>query len=61
MNAQRRSPLVAVKRSFYYLLKIEDDTVGLELRNRAIPTLASSPFAGILEEKRSSFSGFFSE
>ena len=26
-----------------------------------ITTLASSPFAGILEEKRSSFSGFFSE
>jgi hypothetical protein len=33
---------------------VEDET-------RSIPTLASSPFAGILEEKASSFSEIFSD
>ena len=42
MNGQRRSLLVAGLRSLYYPLQTEDDTVGLELKNRAIPTSASN-------------------
>lgn len=63
MDGQRRSLLVDGKRPSYYPLETEDDTVGLNAKDRPIPTLASNVLAfvckGFVEVRGQSFTGFF--